>query len=325
MIQKAVLVLSLFLVPFAAQASKYSWETEGLRERVLTIQALPVRLDGIPQGASRVSLLPLNFTASCDGDISVSYLRIRRISMGDASDLKGAYVLNGDRRLTRVAHFISSGSGDTVTLRLKDFTVPACKTLRLDIAVDFIRGATPGGRFALSIEKPEDIVTTADKVIAAYPLRPAASAPSVTPEPAGEVLVTFLPVGDVGAVRDETLAKFTVQALGNSHQLLESITLTNRGTARDQDLRNLYLTRHGGRALTSMKKSLSDDSVNLRFTQQFFLKKGQTVSFELRGQAYTSSKTINFGLEEESDLVALPTRRSGRTIGNEARTSRYKE
>lgn len=325
MIQKAVLVLSLLLVPFAAQASKYSWETEGLRERVLTIQALPVRLDGIPQGATRVPLLPLNLTASCGGDIAVSYVRVRRTSMGDVADLKGAYIVNGDRRLTRMAQFSSSGTGQTVTLRLKDFTVPACKTIKLDVAVDFIRGAAPGGRFAFSIEKPEDIVTTADEVVATYPIRVAASAPSVTPEPAGEVLVTFFPVGDVGAVRDETLAKFTVQALGNSHQLLESITLTNRGTARDQDLRNLYLTRHGGRALTGMKKSLDGDAVTFRFTTQFFLKKGQTVSFELRGQAYTSSKTINFGLEEESDLVALPTRRSGRTIGNEARTSRYKE
>src|SRR3989338_8999431 len=115
-------------------------------------------------------------------------------------------MMNGDRRLTRVAQFSSTGSGQTATLRLKDFTIPACKTLRLDVAVDFIRGAMPGGRFAFSIESPVDIVTTADKVIAAYPIRPAGIAQSVTPEPDGEVVVTFLPVGDIGAVRDETFA-----------------------------------------------------------------------------------------------------------------------
>ena len=325
MMQKAVLVLSLLFVPFAAQASKISSQTDYLREKILTIQALPVNLDGIPQGATRVPLLPLSLNASCDSDISVSYIRVRRTSMGDVTDLKGAYMMNGDRRLTRVAQFSSTGSGQTVTLRLKDFTIPACKTLRLDVAVDFIRGATPGGRFAFSIESPADIVSTADKVIALYPIRPAARAPEVVPEAAGDVVVTFLPIGDVGAIRNETFAKFMVQARGNSHQLLESITLTNGGSARDTDLRNLYITRHGGRAITGIKKSLDDDSVTFRFTQTFFLKKGQTVSFELRGQAYTSSRTINFGLEEESDLVALPTRRSGRTIGEDARTSRYKE
>ena len=159
--------------------------------------------------------------------------------MGDVADLKGAYMMNGDRRLTRVAQFSSTGSGQTVTLRLKDFTIPACKTLRLDVAVDFIRGATPGGRFAFSIESPADIVSTADKVIALYPIRPAARAPEVVPEAAGDVVVTFLPIGDVGAIRNETFAKFMVQARGNSHQLLESITLTNGGSARDTDLRNL--------------------------------------------------------------------------------------
>lgn len=321
-----VLVLSFLFVPLAAHASKISSQTEYLKEKILTIQALPVNFDGIPQGASRVVLLPLNLTASCDGDIGVSYIRVRRISMGDVADLKGAYIMNGDRRLTRMAQFSSSGTGETVTLRLKDFTVPACKTLRLDVAVDFIRSATPGGRFAFSIESSEDIVSAADRVIATYPLRAMGSAPSVTPEPEGEVVITFIPLaGDIAAVRDETFAKFTVEARGDSHQVLEGITLINKGSAKDTDLRNLYITRHGGRALTGIKKSLDGDSVTFHFTQRFFLKKGHTVSFELRGRAYTSSKTIDFGLEEATDFIAFPSRRGGRTIGDKARWSRHVE
>ena len=87
MMQKAVLVLSLLFVPFAAQASKISSQTDYLREKILTIQALPVNLDGIPQGATRVPLLPLSLNASCGGGISISSIRVRRNTICDVSDL----------------------------------------------------------------------------------------------------------------------------------------------------------------------------------------------------------------------------------------------
>lgn len=318
----SIFTLIVFLsIPTFSLAQAIPSTAEHLRKTELRVMALPASIKGIPRGAMRVRMLPLRFRASCDGDVNVKYMRVKHVSLGDSADIKRVYVMNGDNRITRGAVF--SSDDQTALLRLKDVSIPACKTIQLDVTVDFRHGATVGGRFSLSVEGPEDIVTTADDLNASFPLRSREPAPSVTPEPVGTVSVEFLPVGGaINAVRDELLAKFTVEAQGNTHQILHSITLTNKGGAKDDDLRNMYLTHSRGRALTPVVKQLDGDKVTLRFSRPYFLRKGQKVLFRLRGSAYSTVKTISFGLEEPSDLYAIPSRLGGRNLGSGMRRSR---
>jgi len=213
--------------------------------------------------------------------------------------------MNADRRITRSATF---SSGDrTVLLRLQNVVIPACKTIRLDVAADFVRSAMVGGRHFFSVQSEGDIRSSADSIKARFPLLALTKAKSVTPDPVGEIEVHFMPIGGIHAVRDELLAKFSLKATGTHHQV-SSITLTNQGTA--QDLRNLYLTTHRGRALTPVVQRLQNDKVTLRFKgRPFFLQRGKSQLFQLRGQAYTYSRTVDFVLEEPADLEAVPTRR----------------
>jgi len=316
---KAALFLFFCLFPLSASAA--ARDMNELKKLTLFVETLPVRLDVIPIAATHVRLLPLVFHAGCEGDVTLEYLRIKRIGPGDSADIQGVYLLKNETRVSRSGTIASSGQ--TVLLGLKNVVVPACKSLRLDTAIDIKRGTAAGSRFALTIESVTDIKSTAEVTMGSFPLRTMEPPSKVVPAAVGQAIMTFLPVGKVQAVRDETLSRFTIEASGSTHQLLYSITLTNKGSARNEELRNLYLTQSGGRSLTPVVKTLTDDAVSLTFTQPYFLRQGQRVKFELRGTAYRTVKTIDFTLEESSDLYALPNRRSGRTIGDRARMLRY--
>jgi hypothetical protein len=309
------------VAPIAASArTGVPSTTDHLRQTTLTVHALPAQLDAIPRGVTRFTLLPLALSASCMGDVRVHSLRVHRYGPGDSADIKGVYALVSGRRLNRSTSF--SSDDQTAVLRLRGLRIPACRTVRLNVAVDMERHATVGGRFALEVLDVGDIRTNADSVEGRFPLRTHEELPSVTPEPAGVIEVDFVSVGNIRTVRDELLAKFGITGAGNTHHLLYSITLTNTGTAKDDDLRNLYLTRYGGRALSPVVKVMDGKQVTFHFMRPYFIRKGQRVVFQVRGQAYTSSKTIAFTLEEPADLNENPTRRSGRRYDTQTRRLR---
>lgn len=314
---KAALFFFFCLLPLSVSAME---DVSQLKKLTLRVESLPVHLDAIPIAATHVRLLPLVFHAGCEGDVQIEYIRIKRFGPGDSADIQGIYILSDARRVTRTGTI--SSSGQTVLLGLKDVVVPKCKSLRLDTAIDIKRGTAAGSRFALSIESATDIKSTAEVTTGDFPLRTKEPL-KVVPDEVGSVVVTFVPIGKIQAVRDETLARFTIEASGGTHQLLQGITLTNKGTARNEEIRNLYLTQRGGKTLSPIVKTLTDDTVTLTYSQPYFLRQGQRVTFELRGTAYRTAKSINFVLEEASDLLALPNRRSGRTLGDRTRMLRY--
>ena len=305
-----------FLLLFTLPATSFAYEEilEQLRTpSVLKVMAVPIDLEGVPRGATHVRMLSLSMRASCERDVIVKNIRVQLIGPGDKDDISSVYLMKGFRRLTRGRKFSSDRDAE---LRMRQFTIPACGTEQLDVAFDFERTATVGGKFILGIDKEADIITDADIVEAVYPLRSAISSSSTTPYQTGEISVQFLPIaGAISAVRDELLARFYIEADSKSHHLLRSITLTNKGSAEDDNLRNMYITRNRGRAITPIVSKLDGSEGTFMFSSPFFLRSGQKVLFQLRGSAYTSSKTINFTLEEPSDLVSFPSRRSGRNIG----------
>ena len=307
-------LLFLLLVSLPTATFAYEEILQDLREpSVLKVKALPINIDGIPRGASRVKMLSLSMRASCEQDAKVKNIRVQLIGPGDKGDIRRIYLMKGNRRLTRGRKFSSDRYAELRTRRL---TIPACKTEQVDVVVDFERTATVGGKFILGIENEGDITTNVDITEAEYPIRSFIKTPTTTPYPVGEISIQFLPIaGTISAVRDELLGRFYLSTDNKSHHMIRSVTLTNKGSASDDDLRNMYMTRNRGRAVTQVVNKLDGDQMTFKFSRPFFLKAGQKVLFQVRGSAYTSSKTINFTLEEPSDLVSYPARRAGRNTG----------
>lgn len=303
------LALALTFVPSRFEGGAWRGTTEE-EEKTLEVRALPVTVGHIPRGAQRVRLLSLAATAGCTGDVRLDSIRVHLYGLGDASALEGLYLLRGYQRLTRAAKV--SSADQTVLLRPRALTIPACETWRLDTAADFAATTDVGSQYRLEVWSTQDIEAQGARVQGRFPLRSEDRA-RVTPLPEGSITVTFHPVsGTVRVVTEDTLAKFTIEADSEAHQLLQAITLTNAGTATWDKVRNLYLTRNRGRALTNTVARLQDDEVTLTFFEPYFLRRGQSVTFELRGRAFTRDETINFVLKEPSDLQAQSTRRAGR-------------
>jgi len=304
----------LLAFPISASASSYSDVLEQLRGQQshtsLTVRTSPVEVGGIPRGATRVVLLPLHLQASCGADVRVWRIRLQLTGLGDAQDVNRVYLLRGFRRLHRPVKINSNDR--EVMIRLRNLVIPACRSVRLDVAVDFDREAAVGGQFYFEIPSEDDLFSTASETVGNFPIRTVPSRSSITPQPVGQVTIKFLPISSIRPIQNELLAKFRIKADMEANQLFRSITLTNKGTAKNDDLRNLYLTRLNGRALTPIATKMDGDSVTLLFSNPYFIKRGQTVLFQLRGNAYTRRKTVNFTLEEPSDLASDSSRRGTR-------------
>lgn len=273
----------------------------------LQIQALPLERGPIPRGAQRVSLMALALKAGCEGDARVDSLHVHLLGLGDTNLIDGVYLLRGYERLTRAARV--SSADQTVLLRPRSLVIGACETQRLEIAADFSADVPVGSEFHVEVQSAGDMEVRGARVEGRFPLR-SDEGGTITPLPSGTLTVAFLPLsGTIQPVTEETLAKFQVEADGQAHQLLQSVTLTNEGTAKGDEVRNLFLTRNQGKALTNTAPQLQGNEVTLTFLQPFFVRKGQSVVFELRGRAFRRVKTIRFLLKEPSDLHALSTRR----------------
>ena len=280
-----------------------------LVERELRVVSTPIETSYIPRGAQRVRMLRLRLTASCDSSVRVWSINTKKIGLGNARYIRGVYLLDGNRRLSRPTRI--SGDDDIANVRTLRLEVPACGTKIVDVAVDYSASTPVGSEYHFRVESAQDIVSNADEIQGQFPMINIPRT-EITPDDSGSVSVKFIDPGNISVLKNDTLARFQITAEGRYYYLIQSITLTNAGSARDDDLRRLYITRNNGRQLTQMLKMLDDDRAEFSFPSPVFLPKGKTLTFELRGIPYTSSETVNFELEEESDLRVDRSRRSGR-------------
>lgn len=268
----------------------------------LTVSASATpRVGSVPQGASRVPMLQVDLSASCEADIAVSELAVRHAGLGDPGDISGVYVLEQGRRISRSATFDGDG---VARLRLRQLQVPKCESVSLQIVGDLSRTAAPAGEHGAELRMSYDVVSTAARTELTTGNQLTIS---TSPTAAGAVSVKFLSVNPrlIRYGRIETVARLQLTADGSSDQLLRSITLTNNESARDFDLINLSLQTSSQKVLSSTASRLNGKQVTLTFEPSYVLKRGQTVVLLLKAEVRGSvTRKVQFMLEEESDLDA---------------------
>jgi hypothetical protein len=90
--------------------------------------------------------------------------------------------------------------------------------------------------------------------------------------------------------------------------LLKKITLTNNGSARDMNLVQFSLEKSGGLNLIAPAMRMHGRAVTLEFDPSFLLERGKTVVLNLVAEVRGShADTVQFMLEEPSDMVAIPS------------------
>lgn len=251
----------------------------------------------VPPGASRVPMLKLRMTASCDAMIHVSGVHVQRKGLGATEDIEGVYLIHRGDRISQARTVNRNGSVD---FSIRDLIIPKCDTEEVVVYADFSPTASAAGehRFELSAEgvTTENATVRIDHRRGRYVLQTAGRA-------VGQVAVNFLQLTE--SIRYGTrraVARFTLSADNRDDQNIRAITFTNDGSASDDDLRNVYVEMRD-RIVSEITPSMSGDRVRITFDPPLFLKRSQTISLKLRADVRVGySRTIGFTVEAEADV-----------------------
>jgi len=279
----------LLVVPAAAAAPTLS----------VTV-AVPVR-QSVPQGAQRVPILTLLLAAPCGADRTVSSLTLRHAGLGAASDILRVYAMDGLKRISRTR---SVPQRDPLVLRLSSVVVPSCGERTVSLFADFSRTAASGGehRFSLTaVDAGGDATITEAPASATMPalnVTPHAGQPSVTAE-----MKPVLTSVSYGA--DRIVARLLLTGGKTADQRILAVTFTNDGSARNTDLRNLYLETASRTRLSIAAPQMDGKTVRLTLDPPLALGRNEVKLLQLRADVRASrTRTIQWTVEEPSDVEA---------------------
>ena len=265
----------------------------------ISIESAPL-LGSVARGASRIQLAELNVSASCDEDIKIDSIEVTHTGLGLAADISGVYIHDGLRRISRARKFDTRSR--KATLRVTSFTVRKCEAVRLNVLVDIASDATVASEHGITIDSAAAVTSSAKTTTL---LRSDSTERIITsPKDEGSITVNFLPIkGPLRYGRMETVARLQLTSDSKHSHLLKSVTFKNLGDARDMNLINFTLQNRKGDILSPVAQRMRGLFVQLEFDPTVILERGTTAVFLLKAQINASqSKTINFTIEEPSDL-----------------------
>lgn len=291
------------------------------REEAPATGTLTIDIEGgglirsVPPGSTRVPLLTMNLTASCTSDIRILGMTLRHRGMGDSRDILGVYAMNEGARVTRRREI--QPRSNAVEIPFRNFVVPACQSVKLFVLADFSPNAAISGEHQLVLEDAEDTHLEGGEVVLRSPppervyrrqhyLYPARYA--VIGEQVGTLSVTMLPLGrSVHYGVAQLVARVELRSDEVRDQLVFAMTLTNGGSAKDSDLRYLYLETTRGELLTEVTPMMDGRKVRLVFDPPLKIPRRTSKVLELRADVYArTKKTIEFGVEESGDIESIP-------------------
>ncbi len=269
----------------------------------LTVVANAPEAGSIPQGAQRVDFLTLRLAASCDAPVRLESVTLRHWGLGASADIESLALWNGS---VRVSPSVSPDrkTGD-VTLRPRRLEIPACQTLVLVARARIAEDAAPGGEHGYALHSADDLRTASPvRVTITSPQTPAPGSVAPSVDRNAQIAVTMLPVtGSVTYGAGRTVARFQIKAEGSSTQRMTRLTLTNQGSAKDADLRNLVLLNGKNEPVSEILPKLTGDTATFVFDPPIDFEGSETRLFKVRADVRASRKrTIDFMVEDPSDV-----------------------
>lgn len=258
----------------------------------------------IPQGAQRVALLQFGLEADCNSDALVESITIKHSGLGATSDVLRVYLGKNGQRISPAVSF--SNKESTAILRPESLRISSCSSETLQVLADFSPDAAAGGQHRLTVKH---ITTSAGFVHLANTSKSIAA--ETTAGEAEGITATFRALhGSVRYGNNRTVARMQLESDAQFDQRIQSITLTNRGSAHDGDLVNIRLY-DGDKLLAPAVQKMSDDTITFKPDSTFVLRSSQslllTVKADVRGRA---KRTIDLTVDEPSDIEAVRQQRS---------------
>ncbi len=261
--------------------------------------------DTVPKGAQGIVFTSIDLTATSD-DVVIENLTVLHEGFGDSADFSGVYAVVDGARATRKRTIDTQSY--TATIRFtKPLTIPAGKTVTLQIAGDLNTDAVTSGEHSLTVELPTDIVSNAKSVKGNFPLK--GKAFRVAAVSSGSVSIAYrsvtpsnIKVGDKAA----NIGKWEVDIDSTEDQTIYSMTIENDGTASDGDFINVALRRSDGTILTKTVAATVGDFATLVFDPPFTVLEGDKITMnviaDIKGGA---AKNIKIHFDETGDIFAV--------------------
>lgn len=259
-----------------------------------------------PIGAS-VDFLKFNVTASNDGAVNISSIKLSAFNLGDADDMTNvSFYDNGVKVGT--SKTLSASDRNAVFNFATPIAVAAGTTKTLTVKATLAAGAT--SNYALGINAAADIVTGGAAVSGSFPV--VGNTKSGVSATLGAFDFNGVETTDTSNKFGEDnvlLAAFDINATAAEDLLVGALRLRNGGTNSDSIVSNMRLVIDGEDVQTGV--SMVDRYASFN-AGNYVIEKGQSVSVEIYGDLGIGSAndTVGLYLKETTDISVV-----GKTFG----------
>ncbi len=253
----------------------------------------------IPQGAS-VKFVKFNLTASNDGDVNVTSLKLTAGGLGIATVIDDVALYNAGKRIGNIK---SIDSNNEATFNLgTPLAIDAGSTESVTVKAKVTTGTN---QHNLGIKSASDIMTNGATVSGSFPV--VGNTMSVADVTVGELTIdddgspSSPDLGDMQA----TIAKFKLANNNVEDITFNSIVLKkSAGDAADDDFENMKLVSGGSVVATSA--GLSGKYVTFELDTPMLIEKGKTKKFQVKADIIDgASKTVTISLSNHVDVDAV--------------------
>lgn len=252
---------------------------------------------GVPAN-SPVNFLKLNLTASNDGAVTVSTIKLTAYDLGDSTNIDDVTFYDNGVKVG------TSKSLNSDRVAIFNFSTPITISAGTTKSLIVKASLASDGNYALGIAQASDITTGGAAVSGSFPIR--GNSMSVV---AGSTIGT-LTLSAVNATASTNnfgddnvvLAGFDLRASSAEDVLLQSIKLKNGGTNADGILSNVKLFIDGTETSTG---TYANGYVTFAISN-YKIAKSDTVSIEVRGDLGTTNvnDTVKLYIKDRNDVTA---------------------
>jgi hypothetical protein len=235
--------------------------------------------------------------------VKISSVTISHKGLGASTDISRVYVLLGQTRISR--SFPLPARGEWLTLSLRNVEVAPCESRTLTVAADIATDAAAASEHAFNLVSIDahgaNVTINADAQ--------GSLQVSATGTPA-VVTAELLPVlTSVSYGRNRIVARLSIQGTAGKEQRVTAITLTNNGSAADDNLQNLAWFTRTGEKISAVIPQLQGRTARITLDPGLLLEGRDAKLIELHADVRASRKrTIRWSIEEPSDIEAMEVR-----------------
>lgn len=245
-----------------------------------------------------------NFTASNDGDVKVTSLKLTRSGISSDTDLGTVYLYDGETEIAQNTSLSSKIVTFSNTSGL--FTVAKGTTKSITVKSDISALSASVSGIVLGIASASDVVATGATVSGTFPANGNQMAVGTVGD-LGYVNVssftTYPATIDPGKTNQE-LWRFNVQA-NDQDMLIQKMKLTVVGTISASDLANIRLEVAGvqvGSTIASL--NTANEAIFDLASSNYKVTSGQTKTFVVKGDVVSgSARAFKFTIRKVGDLI----------------------